>query len=366
MEGRVLAFNPNLHGLRAIAALGVLLFHWGSIFPVHHHLHQLGEPYGVFWFFSFFIGFGWVGVPLFFVLSGFLLTSQLLLKPMPLSTFWLRRLLRIYPGVWFQLLVIAILAHFIVGLPEVAWGWGTLANALLFINLPPWNIEPINGVWWTLPVELSFYFLLPALLWWSKKISLWRVVLVAALLSTLWRYSLITWLDRPSYSGVQTLLDALPGSLIYFCCGMLIASWSNQRSVRLFAFLLFSGVASVLGLLAGIIAVFDEYWTGHWLLVLWPVLCAPAVAMIVFAASTSVPRLGWLRSRLLVFLGDISFGLYLWHLPVLFAIKAYWPEHSSALMDSLLALFLCMAITTCMASISYYCVERPFMRWRRN
>jgi peptidoglycan/LPS O-acetylase OafA/YrhL len=71
--------------------------------------------------------------------------------------------LRIYPAVWFELAVLLLLAGLIPGLITPA-AYETLPlQVLLWINLPPVMAEPLNLVWWTLPVELSFYLILPLL-----------------------------------------------------------------------------------------------------------------------------------------------------------------------------------------------------------
>src|SRR5690606_30921323 len=134
------------------------------------------------WHASLFIGFGWMGVPLFFVLSGYLLTSQLRDRPTSfdnLKHFWRRRFLRSYPAVWFQILLLVLLAPLIAGFPQFAWSSNALSNILLYINLPPNFATPINGVWWTLPVELSFYLILPFFVWVQRKTSWVTIVAVA-------------------------------------------------------------------------------------------------------------------------------------------------------------------------------------------
>ena len=87
-----LGFNPSVHGLRGIAALAVLLFHWGfdiGFFPEARRSWVVSE-----WDFGFALDYGWLGVPLFFVLSGYLLTAQLQrreLTRLVVGRFWLAR-----------------------------------------------------------------------------------------------------------------------------------------------------------------------------------------------------------------------------------------------------------------------------------
>ena len=105
-----------------------------------------------------------------------------------LRHFWTRRFLRIYPAVWAELLVLLLLARSIPGLIDAA-SYNTLhLQFLLWLNLPPFMAAPLNLVWWTLPVELAFYLLLPLLGWCAGFVN-WRVLLLSSLSITLaWRF----------------------------------------------------------------------------------------------------------------------------------------------------------------------------------
>ena len=117
-------------------------------------------------------------MPLFFILSGWLLGAQVIadsLSPQFLRRFWLRRFLRIYPAVWAELLVLLLVAGAIPGLITQA-GYDTLPfQLLLWVNLSPVMVQPLNGVRWTLPVELGFSmnFLPGVLSSWTKRRLFW-------------------------------------------------------------------------------------------------------------------------------------------------------------------------------------------------
>jgi len=118
------SFSPSLHGLRAIAALSVVLFHWYQIFPAFSDHLATPFPDASVLSPATYFGFGWLGVPLFFVLSGYLLGGQVIHRSLSvifLRTFWARRLLRIYPAVWFHLGVLVLVAPLVTGLirPEM-------------------------------------------------------------------------------------------------------------------------------------------------------------------------------------------------------------------------------------------------------
>ena len=78
------------------------------------------------------------------------------LSPQFLRRFWLRRVLRIYPEVWAELLVLLLVAGAIPGLVPQASYYTLPFQFILWANLPPVMVQPLNGVWWTLPVELGF------------------------------------------------------------------------------------------------------------------------------------------------------------------------------------------------------------------
>jgi peptidoglycan/LPS O-acetylase OafA/YrhL len=69
---------------------------------------------------------------------------------------------------------------------------------------------------------------------------------------------------------------------------------------------------------------------------------------------------------MLVWLGHVSFGIYLWHFQVMRALVLLWPELWSTPLMSLLALVISLPATLALAALSYYCVERPLMAWGKH
>ncbi len=158
------SFNPVLHGLRGLAACAVVLFHWQHYFPMLARKLEFVNFAGITLNLSIPIHFGWLGVPLFFVLSGYLLGSQLANRDLSAKFvigFWKRRFLRIYPAAWVQLITLIAINEVLPGIISPFSSAELLRNILLYVNLPPWMTTPINEIWWTLPVELGFYILLP-------------------------------------------------------------------------------------------------------------------------------------------------------------------------------------------------------------
>ncbi len=367
-------FNPNLHGLRGIAALLVLLFHWGSdigFFPEIRRLLVVDSPAGS-WDFGRFLDMGWIGVPIFFVLSGYLLGGQLLRHPAhgkQLATFWKRRFLRIYPAYWLQLAILLALAAVLPFMPQIAGLGDVLRHVALWINLPPSMTQPLNPVWWTLPTEFSFYLVLPALVLLSRRIG-WASLLLAALLVTLlWRYQVIAYYGSSNYTVHLPVLDSLPGYLFTFCVGLALASYLEgagtlSRGRRLVP--LGIGFLAILLLSTWLQNNVDLYYSGHWSLIAWNSGLAAAMGLMLPGLLWPLPGLGWLGSKTMVWLGNISYGIYLWHYPVLMLVKRTLLESMNSPAGAMVGLIVCLAVTLAISHASYRWLEHPLMQMGRN
>ncbi len=365
-------FNPVLHGFRASAALAVLLFHWGSgigFFP-QARAHMVITGLNTDWDLGMLVDFGWLGVPVFFVLSGYLLASQLLkqeLNQTRILRFWLRRGLRIYPAYWLQLLLLLMLSQVFSFMPQLTASADIVRHVLLWVNLPPWMTTPMNAVWWTLPVELSFYLLLPFLVLLSDRIG-WLSVFIGAIVLTIgWRYSVMWLYAGENYSAHQAVLDAVPGGLSTFCSGVALAYLlaSKRLPTQPLRYLLLT-VAVVLSylMMVWLRSNLDSYWSGHWMLGVWNPIMALIICVLMFSLIRPLKGFQWLSSKPMIWLGNISFGIYLWHYPLLMLLnRTILSEWKSPLL-SVLALVVTLVGTLMLASISYYYVEKPIMKKR--
>ena len=362
-------FSPVLHSLRGCAAVAVLLFHWEQYFPAGGHWLQQFFPVQTLLDPTIYIGFGWMGVPLFFILSGWLLGAQVISNTQAtfsLGRFWLRRVLRIYPAVWFELAVLLLLAGLIPGLITPA-AYETLPlQVLLWVNLPPFMAEPLNLVWWTLPVELSFYLILPLLGLISRAVD-WRVMLVGALVITLsWRSWIFLTANTENLMLILPVMDSLIGVLFTFMLGFSMNFLSLNLPARARRIIFWLGAILLLALMQWQLMLNEVYWKGHWILVVWTPMVAFAIALLVFSLREPTWEWRWLRSRGFVWLGHVSFGIYLWHFQVMRALVLLWPELWNTPSMSLLALVISLPATLAMAALSYYCVERPLMAWGKQ
>ena len=246
-------------------------------------------------------------------------------------------------------------------------GYDTLPfQFLLWVNLPPVMVEPLNLVWWTLPVELGFYLILPLLGLMSRFVD-WRVMLISALLITLsWRSWVFLSANVDTYMMTLPVLDSLIGVLFTFMLGFSMNFLPTTLSIQSRRRLFWCGAVLLLALMHWQLTLNDVYWTGHWILVVWTPMVAMAIALQVYSLREPTKEWQWLESNALVWLGHISFGIYLWHFQVMRVLVLLWPELWSTPSMSLLALAISLPATLLLAALSYYWVERPLMTWAKH
>jgi peptidoglycan/LPS O-acetylase OafA/YrhL len=365
-----LSFVPVLHGLRGMAAMGVLLFHWSQFFPAMNAALAAMRWGPEAWMnLSLPLALGWQGVPLFFVLSAFLLTAQWMGRPLTgatLSHFWKRRFLRIYPAHWLQLAILLLVVMWLPALWRPFGASDVWLNLLLWVNLPPAMNAPLNPVWWTLPIELSFYLLLPGLILLQRRIGWVWVFAICVATSILWRTAVMWQFSGENLAARLPVLDAIPGTLATFGAGFALAFLLHARESTGGRRPLLLAVLLWLALQYWLMDNVDAYWNGHWMMAIWSPLLGLAIATGVYAVLQPMRGLRFLGSRPMVWLGDLSYGIYLWHFPVQYAMRLLWPEAFGTPITSLLALVLSTAVTLALAAMSYYGVERPLMGWGRH
>jgi peptidoglycan/LPS O-acetylase OafA/YrhL len=368
-----------LTGLRGVAAGLVFLYHYAALHPGIRL--DLAVPV-VGYVLQFPLGFGFAGVDIFFVLSGFLLglpfaRAALGTGPAPaLPRYFRRRFLRVFPAFYAQLLILLLAGSWFVSWKPLN-GWGLVAHLLMFFNIGPHPVAPMVGVWWTLPVEMGFYLLLP-LLAPVLPPRRWLLVLAAGIVVTVayraWAAAHFGPLgaDRAFIAASQ-----LPGSLAEFLLGAsaaLAAQAVESRGLRrprkraLDLGFVLGLVLPAVWLWQVVLAAGADYWLGHWSMQVAPLALGLPLSISVLCLYLGSPlgRL-LLANRAVYFLGLVSYSLYLWHFVVMQQLAqiagdsyANWP-HAVTFPLSLAAVLL-------VASVSYYGIERPFYRlksWRQ-
>jgi peptidoglycan/LPS O-acetylase OafA/YrhL len=354
LRGPAFAYRPALDGVRALAVTAVLLFHGGvSALPG-----------------------GFLGVDAFFVLSGFLITSLLLAEHagtgrIRLAAFWGRRARRLLPALLVMLVVVTVAGRQLLPDVEVGLLRGDGLAALAYVA--NWRMiyrgsdyftqtaapSPLQHTW-SLGIEEQFYWLWPL------------VVLVLLALAPRWRRRAVFAVSVAGAAGSAVAAAALyrPEDVnrAYFgtdsraqalLIGCALAAVPLTKGRRIL------GACAVLGTLGTAWLWTHANGTDEWLYRGGLTAAALAVAAVLAhaVASPAGPTARVLALPPLVWLGRISYGLYLWHWPLFQFVTADRTRlHGVAL------LALRCALTIAIATVSFYLIEQPVRRgeWLRR
>jgi peptidoglycan/LPS O-acetylase OafA/YrhL len=354
--------HPSIDGLRAAAAIGVLLTHSA----ISSGLVATGAT-----------GFRYaqrleVGVTIFFVISGFVLYRPFVLarSELPrLGGYAWRRALRIVPAYWIALTVAAVVLgrSEVFDRPLAFYGFGQIYSQH---TLTGGLIQA-----WTLDIEVTFYVFLPFWAWLLRragaKQEVWALAGLAVA-SLVWKVAFV-WSGSPRQVIDSPWLHSLPAYLDQFALGMGLAvvSLRVRRPVLLWvvAAVAFWAVSVRIGIGH---ALFEPYT--RWQYMGRHVLYAVVGASLVAAAALATPGRGVvgrvLGNPLAAWLGLISYGIYLWHVTVLQALEDLGFQRSLHFHPFLVVTAVTLVLTTALAAASWYLAERPILRagsrpWRR-
>ncbi|MGS0683029.1 acyltransferase family protein [Shewanella sp. 125m-7] len=334
-------YRAEVDGLRAVAVIPVILFHAG---------------------FSGFSG-GFVGVDVFFVISGYLITSIILTElesnRFSLINFYERRARRILPVLFFVMLVCIPFAWFwLMPLDLKDFFQSIIAVATFSSNILFWlesdyfdtaaELKPLLHTW-SLAVEEQYYIFFPLflmLLWGKGK----RVILVALAIIFLLSLSLAQW---AAFNAPTANFYLLPTRGWELLIGVFAAFYLNRSQSELMPVTI-ANVLSMLGLLLVLasIFIFDASIPFPSVYALVPTL---GTALIILFAQDGTLVQKLLSNKLFVGIGLISYSAYLWHQPI-FAFVKY---RSFTEPSYLLMLSLCVAIVG-LSYLSWRFVEMPF------
>ena len=347
------SFRRDIQGLRAVAVVLVIL--------VHAAVPGLEG--------------GYVGVDIFFVISGFVITGLLLRQPprsirRNLGYFYARRIRRIVPAATLTLVATVLAAYFLLGvnfesqlLVDVRWTALFAAN-FRFINtgsnyFVPGVAPSLLTHFWSLAVEEQFYLFYPLVVFsftWltprkQRAFALAGFLIVAIAASAWWSYHLTPINPVAAYYSPFTRFWELAiGGLV----AVVPASWA-RRSRRV------DSVVAVLAVVALGAAVWrlnaNSVFPG--VLAWWP--CG-ACALLLWTGEASVKGApaSWLSWRPLCYIGDLSYSLYLWHYPwLMLPLQRVHP------ISSPLARVVEVAGATACAVVSYHFLENPIRHSRR-
>ena len=349
---------PALDGLRGLAVLSVLWFHclWSQ--------DALAEPTRLDTVYQRLRGAGWMGVDLFFVLSGFLITGILLDadKRNYFRRFYRRRTLRIFPLYYAFLLGVVLLAWLypspnstrLMGVQP--WLWSYATNVLVALQ-GTLAIQSVNHLW-SLAVEEQFYLVWPLVVRWTTAKRVAQVCLLLIAVALVARLAVDT---RPvtRYMLTPFRMDALAMG------GLLAALLRMEWSLRAWPFLATGAVILAwVGLKLRVLSWIPELmqgfgYTGSALL---------AAGLLLLAL-----RRGWFEWRWLRFLGKYSYGIYLLHFPLIDwftdVVQAWGPPPRllrSQIPAEIAFTLFALSLSTGAALLSWVLIEQPFLKLKER
>ncbi|WJW87057.1 MULTISPECIES: acyltransferase [Enterobacter] len=338
----------SLDGIRGIAVLLVMLYHFKA--PG--------------------LSLGFIGVPIFFCLSGFLITNILLNdrnKPLPeyLKKFFYNRSLRIFPLFYLYLIANYVYILSVDGSGK-GYGWFILYLQNYYLGAGG-SLPGILGHTWSLAIEEQFYWFWPFILFFIKDQKLLRIFIPLVFISLISRY-VIFYIIGAKYMINATLLSCADMMVM----GAIFAQLKNhKKSTNIAWVVLFIGL--IVTLLSVLTMPMSAFWDSrNWASQRWWLYTALGFlfSSIIFlcykheiSGRTNI-LLKFFKNPFLVYTGKISYGLYMWHtlcyiLLIMFSQKHDILRHNSNLiMPSLI-------ISYVVATISFYFFELKFLKLKR-
>jgi peptidoglycan/LPS O-acetylase OafA/YrhL len=351
-------YRPDIDGLRAFAVMSVILFH-------------LGIPR--------FTG-GFVGVDIFFVISGYLITLIILREiregRFSLLHFWERRVRRIIPTLTTVVFTTVIASYFITLYPVdfKAFGLTVVAQSIFLINIlfmrqTAYFSAPVDTIpllhTWSLAVEEQFYILFPLLLFIVYRYARKYVFSILALLALSSIVLSIYFINiNPSASFTIPFLPPVWGGATNLSAGFYFfpaRAWELLTGALLAGTTLciaskkYAEVLSLLGFFGLLYSFFvisaDDVFPGY--IALIPVLSTAAIIFANTKHDTFIKK--FLSFPIFIWVGLISYSLYLWHWPIIVLAKQYWITGLPA--DFRIVVLL---LTFSLSIITYRFIETPF------
>lgn len=346
-----LGHRPELDGVRGISILLVLMLHLG---------------------FSFIRG-GFLGVDIFFVLSGFLITSLLVQEAntkgsISLKKFYIRRALRLGPAVLVFMLGTGIYALFFLSQEQARLTYQGILLTLSYVS--NWvfafnedvKVGPL-GITWSLAIEEQFYLLWPLIMVLLLKLKVRRRVILLMTVLTIVAIALHRKLLMEGGVRIERMYyatDTRADALLIGCLVALLLSWNllpRSEVLRWVMNILATLGACTIAWLAITTTSHDLFlYAGGFTLVSLSV----GAILIVLMLWPPPPVLAALRVKPLRWIGKVSYGLYLWHWPVR---EFVCPNVDTA---SPVRIIAAVVIASGITALSYYLVEKRFLKMKER
>ncbi|MBK2092376.1 acyltransferase family protein [Francisella philomiragia] len=353
-------YYKHIDGLRAIAVLAVIFVH------LDISLYKVGIPLS-------FSG-GYVGVDVFFVISGFLITNIIMKEirstgSFSFINFYTRRVRRILPALTFVMILSFIFSVWLLNLAKFKVFGGSLATAAIsFSNIFFYNQAGYFDIFsqsspllhtWSLGVEEQFYIFWPiALLVVSNMYCLFKGKyrqLVIPFIIAVFSISLLCSIHRQD-TNINSLYYLAPFRAFEFCIGGILVWLLNFKSDRN----ILNETLCTIGLLLIFYSIFTYNST-----TLFPSYNAlpPTIgAVLLIYAGTAKYSGAILRNKAIGFIGLISYSLYLIHWPIIVFMKTYNEDATGSFSITTKGKLIAIVLSFIIATLMYYFIEQPFRK----
>lgn len=337
-----LLYRDEINGLRALSFIFVFLFHIGSsIFPG-----------------------GYLGVDAFFVISGYVITQSLYTdyskkNSINVLNFFVRRFKRIVPALSLMLIstfVIYAIFYNLKNFKEIFYSFVSsifaVSNFIYYKFSKDYFLESLDNLYlhtWSLGVEEQFYFLYPLLLFILFKTS--KKTILVAILSSLYILSIFNFKELPFNEFIFDFFSPYLRIFEFFfgCIAFYIYNFKKQ-------YLFFKGFFSNLSILIIILILFLQNYLNNFYLEIF-LMSFSVASLLVFFNKTFLSKIFFLPS--IIYLGKISYGMYLWHYPIIYFIE-------SLIVNKFLLYFIAFSLTFIIASTSYRFLEKPILNMKNE
>jgi len=354
-------FYPGLDVLRGFAAVSVVVYHsithfkW-TTFP--------SDNIVCLWFHM-----GWMGVDLFFVISGFViaLSALNLIDRDPAryaTTYCARRLARIVP-LHYLTCVFWVLFITPAAVLQPSFVWHALSHLTFTHNWAHRTVGSLNGPNWSLGVEMQFYVLILFAAPWLRRMRPLAVLGGSLAVAWAWRAAAFGLYHGQIRDGVNMTwlgISQVPGMLDEFACGIALAIFLHRDPTGRKARFLHAArwlwpvatwlVAVITMRLFWMDATFWENWK---MVIFWRSLLALTLLLAVISACALNDRWILALTAPLRYVGTVSYGIYLWHSLVIFAIQPLVLENPGQ------GCLWVLGLTLLLSSTSWHWFERPLM-----
>jgi len=331
----------EIDSLRGLAAIGICLFHF-SLLPGNSFWHN-------------FFRYGATAVDLFFMISGFVIFMSLNFIQNT-KDFWAFRAFRLFPSYWLSI-VIAIISYDLLVHFNFRWNRNDIIGNLLIIQ-PLLKSKNLVDAYWTLYIELCFYAFL-SLVWYLKLTTKIEQIILAGLI-VVFIINLFYILLKTSSAGYAHFFIVLRGVMPlisffgFFSSGIIYYNvytkgWSLRRAnILMFSFLLTIVIHNISGKANLFVSLFER------------MMCEAVFNILLLMIISK--KANFLKAKWIIFLGTISYTLYLIHESIGISINQYLLKYANNNLAALGGVFGSIAL----AALITYLYEKPIHTWLKT